>query len=509
MSMMSIRRVCQKLLAPVIIFLVLGLTIGMFYIGVPQLGKEPTSYQGPSVKINGQVLKDDEFNDYLMRAAQQSSQMQQYGMTVTEPQVRDTALTLAIQDIAFNQEMKKAKIKVDNAEVDKVIKKYFPTEEELQSFLQQRGFANKNDFRKALKNDLEKQKFIAQKARELKVKVTKAQVDGMLEQIEVNHILVGLKTSDNKTRTDAEALARANEVYAKVTADSAKFAELAKQYSDDPGSKDKSGSLGQMPLEQFKTGMVKEFVDGTMALKNGEISKPVKTQYGYHIIQLVSRQKPTGKDYEEKYKETANDLLVQQAPYDQAFQAWLQKVYKKAESNMEILDPALRAFRLNQEQKWAEAGKAYEKAASKAYYKNRIDIYVDGADALVKAKQAKDAITLLKKLPAPSQDVIDYQIALAKAYFGDGQKATAKQILTKFGAAHPNEASIHERLKATYTEFKMTAEASKEDSILATLAKKDQEMLQKYQQDLSQKGSGVQENQTAPVENSNGTTTSK
>jgi len=75
---------------------------------------------------------------------------------------------------------------------------------------------------------------------------------------------------------------QAKEIQAKVNAGE-NFAELAKAYSIDPGSKDQGGDLGW-----FEAGMmVPEFSAAASALKPGETSKePVKSQFGYHIIKL-------------------------------------------------------------------------------------------------------------------------------------------------------------------------------------------------------------------------------
>ncbi len=98
------------------------------------------------------------------------------------------------------------------------------------------------------------------------------------EQARARHILIRPKTEDDAGWS--AALAKAQEVRAKaLTGD---FVALAKQYTEDPGSKDTGGELGWFGRGR----MVKEFENAAFGLKPGEISQPVKSQYGYHIIQL-------------------------------------------------------------------------------------------------------------------------------------------------------------------------------------------------------------------------------
>jgi foldase protein PrsA len=385
-AIVKIRKTAEKLLLPIIIVLVLAMAIGVFYIGLPQLPSgEYVAYKGPVAKLNGENVSDKEFNNYLDQLTQQAAQ---YGTDTTSADILDQALTYSLQALARKQAIKEAKVKVSGADIDKFIKKRWATEEEVQSVMQQYNFATKADFRKAVQDSLEVQKFWAAKARELKMTVSKDEVLGMLEQIEISHILIGTKDQDGKdVMTDAEALKKANDIYQKAIAGS-DFAELAKANSDDPGSKDKGGSLGKMPLTQFKQSMVKEFVDASLPLKVGEITKPVKSTYGYHIIKLLARDMPKGKDYETQYKETEDDLLAQKTQEaDSPYMKWENENNQKALEKVEILDPFLRGYRLAQQQKWAEAVLAYEKALKKAYYKNQIGIYLKASEAYLQLKK--------------------------------------------------------------------------------------------------------------------------
>ena len=102
------------------------------------------------------------------------------------------------------------------------------------------------------------------------------------ERASASHILVaykGARGSSTTTRTKEQAKTRAEEALKKAKA-GADFAALARTYSDDPGSGSKGGDLGSFPRQA----MVKPFADATFALKAGELSGIVETDFGFHII---------------------------------------------------------------------------------------------------------------------------------------------------------------------------------------------------------------------------------
>ena len=135
------------------------------------------------------------------------------------------------------------------------------------------------------------------------------------ERVRAHHILVA---------TEKEAL----DIIAKLKA-GAKFEDLAKQYSLD-GSKDYGGDLGYFSAPE----MVPEFSKATFALKVGEISAPIKTDFGWHVIRLDDRKMGTAPPFDQ-VKEALRNVKVRDL-----LQAKLQSLQSTAK--VELLDPDLK-----------------------------------------------------------------------------------------------------------------------------------------------------------------------
>ncbi len=105
---------------------------------------------------------------------------------------------------------------------------------------------------------------------------------GTPEERRAAHILITVAAGASQEEQEA-AKAKAEQILQKVIQSPAKFAELAKQNSQDPGSAAEGGDLGF-----FGRGMmVKPFEDAVFSLKSGEISALIKSDFGYHIIKLL------------------------------------------------------------------------------------------------------------------------------------------------------------------------------------------------------------------------------
>ena len=125
------------------------------------------------------------------------------------------------------------------------------------------------------------------------------------EQVKIRHIL--LMTQGKPAAEDAKIKAQAEDLLKQVRA-GANFAELAKKYSEDPGSKDKGGEY----TIQHNGQMVKEFEDAAFRLKPGE-SDLIKTAYGYHVVQVMQHDQPHVKTFDEAKPELVAQWRKQKA----------------------------------------------------------------------------------------------------------------------------------------------------------------------------------------------------
>ncbi len=159
------------------------------------------------------------------------------------------------------------------------------------------------------------------------------------ESRRASHILIAFG-SQKDAASKAAAKKKALEVLAEVKKSPGKFAELAKKYSQDPGSADKGGDLG---FSKRGDGMVKPFEDALFAMSPGSVSDLVETEFGYHIIKL-SEVKGTAQTYDQVRNQIRGELMSQKAlsKFADVAEAFSNTVYEQSAS----LEPAAKANHL-------------------------------------------------------------------------------------------------------------------------------------------------------------------
>jgi peptidyl-prolyl cis-trans isomerase SurA len=158
----------------------------------------------------------------------------------------------------------------------------------------------------------------------LKVKGLRGIETVEVEEINARHILIApsIILSDEKAKTMLKGFRE------KLLAGEADFAELAKEHSADPGSALKGGELGWSEPSKY----VADFRDALANLEIDEISQPVKTQYGWHLMQLL--EKRVGDITEQRKEEKAYQLLFQRK-FTEESDVWLREI--RASAYIEVL----------------------------------------------------------------------------------------------------------------------------------------------------------------------------
>ncbi|TDL76693.1 foldase [Rhodococcus qingshengii] len=244
-------------------------------------------------KIDGDAISKDELYDVMVK---------QYGAATVEQLIADKIVA---------SEAKKQKITISdeelNKEVDK-LKESYGGEEGFEQVL-----ASNNTTVDVLKEDL-KNYLTMRKLIEPQIKITDEELKtyfdenkdslGEAEQVKASHILI----EDEST---------AKEIKQKL-ADGADFAELAKEYSTDEGSKENGGELGFFP----RGTMVTEFEDVAFSLPINEISEPVKSDYGYHIIKVEEKKEAKEANFDES-KAAIKETLIDEK-MESEYTTWLE-----------------------------------------------------------------------------------------------------------------------------------------------------------------------------------------
>lgn len=438
----------------------------------------------------------EQFEKALMRTDYEESPVS------SRPMRKLSVLEELIDNILELEAAKREGIKVSAKEVEQkreemleqAIQARFPTKRDLKQYLDRKRLTYeqlKAKIREEQLGDLDalRKSLLVDRLRELvesRVQVTDAELRASFEEVKARHILI--RPTEEKKRVeadykkrnqqppanlDADALARkrAEELLAQLRK-GADFAKLASQFSDDKGSAKDGGDLGW-----FRPGtMVPEFEQAAFALKPGQISEVVKTDYGYHIIQVTERRSKIPADFEKnKEKYRAEELQKRKGA---AWPAYLKELRKQTQ--ITIVDAELRGYKNLSEGKQDEAMADLEEALRQD--PQNVDATYQLAMLYREKGDKNRAVELLQQVVGTEQGarMADVRMALGDLLMELKRKDEA---LTEYRAAsewavRPDFSSyfIHLRLKDKFKELGQKDLAAQEQAWLDDFAKRQQEM---------------------------------
>jgi len=248
---------------------------------------------------NGQYIGDDGYINFVQSNFQTSrsdfESKVKSDMELTRLQALITG-GVTVSDAAVREayRVQGTKVKFDYAVIsaEDIAKTVNPSDAELQSFFK----TNQTRYATAIP-ETRKIQYVAFDASNLpggKPQITDAEIQAyykknqdaykVQDQVKVRHILISVPQGAD-SKTDAAAKAKAEDLLKQIKA-GGNFAELAEKNSDDPGSKSQGGELGW--LDRGKT--VPEFDKTAFSLAPGQTSGVIKTQFGYHILQVEDKK---------------------------------------------------------------------------------------------------------------------------------------------------------------------------------------------------------------------------
>jgi peptidyl-prolyl cis-trans isomerase C len=282
--------------------------------------------------VNGSVISR---TDLDFETNQYKQQLEQKGQAVSEEQLKDVqkqALEGLINQELLFQDSRAKGIQVTEKAIDDrlaAIKQRFGNEAEYQKALAGLNL-KESDLKNKITRGLAIEELI-QTQIDNKVVISDQDSEAFYkghpeffkqsEQVKASHILIKVE-KDASDSDRAKAKAKIDEVQKKLK-DGEDFAKLAQEYSEGP-SNEKGGDLGYFERGQ----MVKEFEDAAFALKPGEVSGVVQTQFGYHIIKVTDKKPESTMAYDEVKERIVEYLKREEARKD--LQLYIEKLRNAA-----------------------------------------------------------------------------------------------------------------------------------------------------------------------------------
>lgn len=444
----------------VIYVVVVAFAASLLYIGYS--GRLPvggTALGAPVATVNGERISGAEFTElYLQIVGLQEAS----GKSVPEGQTEALKAQLLNQMINGKlvlQAAKQAKIKVSGEELQKAYDEYlkqYPSEKAFREALKQRNLTVR-DFRDRLRDQKMVEKMVEQVQKG--AKVTEADVAKAYEQVKARHILFRV----TKPEEDAAAKAKAEEAVKRLKA-GADFAQLAKKLSDDPGTKDKGGDLGFFGRGQMDAA----FEKAAFALKPNEISAPVKSSYGYHVIQVLERKEAKGPEFEKAKADLKKNL--EQTAGQKVFNEWFTALHKKAK--IEIKDAQLAAYNAAAEGNLAKAKELYQEALKQQPQNGYI--YGDLARLAEQEKKPDEALKYYEQAVKYAPGEAIFHFSLGELYQQKKENEKAIAAYQKASDLEPKNFYLHYALMSVFKELKRDDLARKEEEKLNAIVKESQ-----------------------------------
>jgi parvulin-like peptidyl-prolyl isomerase len=490
-ELLSLRNIragfAKKLQAVSLVFVfVIAASLITYFAAVPT-GGPPGGERAKRIiaEVNGEPIQREQFEMMVSERSRERSMVS--GDALASIGVRRQVFDEQVKQILIAQAAEKEGIRLSDRDLDREIDKLVDqqvkqereraaqgkpmTDQQFEMVIRSAMGKSVAEWREELKQNWESRKPLLRQAllqQKLMEKVAKVpnpsdeELKRSYDLLTIRHILVS-----TGNRTEEQARKRAEEILQKVRS-GADFAKLAKEFSDDPGSKQNGGSLGAIPRSQVAALFVPEFAKAVEALQPGQVSDLVKTQYGFHIIRLDGVKPNVPADFEKNKAEYAKQYV--ETLRNAKWQQYLAQLRRTAK--IEILDPEIKAYEvldeLSRKAGTPEYGAALDKAIA-AFEKATQEM--PSAEAMVVLGELYRAQSEMPGLAEPARqkarenaitawqnalqriESVQLRMRLAELYRKNKQDDLAIKQYEEVGKIAWDKPEIHAQLKSIYKQM--------------------------------------------------------
>lgn len=352
---------------------------------------------GVAATVNGTEISEDSVTKQVEKVRGQSglTDDDQWGKflvqnSLTPEKVRESIIDGMVDTLLIKEAAAELDISIDSADVDEAVssfKEKFSSDEAWQDALKQAGFTEET-YRDNIDSKMIEQKVgdyfdeqveITDEDRVNSLKTYASYYDGAKR---TSHILIKVDDQSD-TEAVAAAEAKAQDILNQIN-NGLDFAEAARQYSEDEGSAEKGGDVGWDKLNSF----VEAYTNGISDLTAGQVSEPITSEYGVHIIKVTAVYEAPEADaitsfdqIPEEFRDNIEEMAIS-VKADTLYKEWIEEIKETAEITINPMPKGL-PYDIDL--------KPYEEEQAKKEAESAAESTDDGTDALVDDAAALDA----------------------------------------------------------------------------------------------------------------------
>ncbi len=285
------------------------------------------------VVVNNEIILDSDIRDFQRKLKSKSFQELFGGMDPATLKDRKSIIQLLVEEKLINQNVKKLDLSATDEEIDgqirAIMKRNGITRGQLNERLVQLG-SNLGEYRDGIKRQIERKNLVDREIR----------ADLKISDEHLRHYFQRTNTAPGRNQeyhlaqilisNGENAKARADNIYKEISSGNTTFENAVKEYSDD-SSRETGGDLGFLSTSSLS----KEFLAVVPKMNMGEVTRPIKTSSGYHILKVIESRKEGFDSLSPEQKESLRNAMYSEE-LEKRMLLWLER--KKKDAYIHLVD---------------------------------------------------------------------------------------------------------------------------------------------------------------------------